>query len=208
MSWCGHRIPGQVLQGFVKLPYYAGVHRKHYTPLHLPDRHSGRLPQAHLEDVTLKSLFPGVVLLPKFSLKNEIVPKSTQGPSVAPSLILSLGANRAQSPFSGTYQCLIFLCFFPPPGGSYFHALLFTTLISKFKSVSDDGGTNGRTKLEIFSAFMNISAKADKSLQPSNLLSYGIITGPGMVPCCHRHISSTPWSVGQNFDMTPASAEN
>lgn len=67
------------------------------------------------EDIILKSLFPAVVLLPEFSLKNEMCPKSIQGPSVTPSLILSLGVRRAQSPFSGTYQHLIFSLFPPTP---------------------------------------------------------------------------------------------
>lgn len=81
-------------------------------------------------------------------------------------------------------------------------------LISKFKSVSDVGGTNRKTKLEIFSVFMNISAKADKSLQPSNLLSYRITTGSDMPLRCHLHISWTPQNPGQNSDVTPASAQN
>lgn len=35
------------------------------------DQYSGKVPQAHPENITLKSLFPGVVLLPKLSLKNK-----------------------------------------------------------------------------------------------------------------------------------------
>ena len=84
------------------------------------------------------------------------------------------------------------LCFCPYLVGSYSQGLYILNLISKFKSVSEAGDTNWKTKPGNFPGFINILTKADRSLLPPHFLSYRITKRSSMMPCCHWHVSHTP----------------
>lgn len=83
-------------------------------------------------------------------------------------------------------------CFCPHLVGSYSQGLYIMNLISKFKSVSEAGDTEWKTKPGNFPAFINILTKVDRPLFLSDFLSCRITKRSSTVPCCHWHISYTP----------------
>lgn len=84
------------------------------------------------------------------------------------------------------------LWFCPHLVGSYSQGLYIISLTFKFKSVSEAGDTNWKTKSGNFLAFINILRKTDRSLPPSHFLSCRITKRSSTVPCCHWHNSHIP----------------